>query len=108
MAGEIRRFVDKDGVAHQVDYEYLANKPTIPTRTSQLTNDSQFITTAQLADITSRIDDLVSDLRAAGIYVSDGDAAGIVGTKLYLTGATVDGTKLTVNSGSVSNGKLSV
>lgn len=30
MAGEIRDFIDGDGVSHKVDYEYLANKPTIP------------------------------------------------------------------------------
>ena len=108
MAGEIRRFVDKDGVAHQVDYEYLANRPTIPSRTSQLTNDSQFITKSQYDELVSRIDDLISDLRAAGIYISDGETSSVDGTKLYLTGATVDGARLTVNSGSMSDGKLSV
>lgn len=30
MAGEIRDFIDGDGVSHKVDYDYLANKPTIP------------------------------------------------------------------------------
>ena len=108
MANEVRQFIDKDGVAHLVDFNFLANRPDIPSKTSDLTNDVPFITKSQYDELVERIDDLISDLRAAGIHISDGETSSVDGTKLYLTGATVDGTKLTVNSGSVSNGKLSV
>lgn len=37
-------------------YDDLAHKPTIPTKTSELTNDSEFITDASLADLNDRVD----------------------------------------------------
>ena len=45
MAGEVTGFkVTGDSTVRKIDYNSLANKPTIPTKTSQLTNDSGFVT----------------------------------------------------------------
>lgn len=43
MANLIKRIATDDGEA-QIDYNALANLPTIPSKTSQLTNDSDFAT----------------------------------------------------------------
>lgn len=79
---------------------FILNKPTIPTKTSQLTNDSNFLTEIPIA----------SDTKVGGIKVSTNSGYSINNTGLFeLNSATSTskgivsiGTGLTVNSGKVT------
>ena len=79
---------------------FILNKPTIPTKTSQLTNDSNFLTEIPIA----------SGTKVGGIKVSTNSGYSISNTGLFeLTSATSTskgivsiGTGLTVNSGKVT------
>lgn len=55
MAGEIKGVILDDGV-HKIDYQSLYNLPSIPTKVSDLTNDSGFITSAP-----TKVSDLTND-----------------------------------------------
>lgn len=48
MAGEIRGVILDDGT-HSIDYSALANTPTIPTKVSDLANDSGFVASDEYA-----------------------------------------------------------
>lgn len=69
MASDITRFVDKDGVTHAVDYQSLANKPKIPSKVSDLTNDSGFMSFNSIDNDTIKIN---SDGK---LYVAIGSAS---------------------------------
>ena len=79
---------------------FILNKPAIPTKTSQLTNDSNFLTEIPIA----------SDTKVGGIKVSTNSGYSISNTGLFeLNSATSTskgivsiGTGLTVNSGKVT------
>lgn len=79
---------------------FILNKPTIPTKTSQLTNDSNFLTEIPIA----------SSTKVGGIKVSTNSGYSISNTGLFeLSSATSTskgivsiGTGLTVNSGKVT------
>ena len=52
---------DLAAVATSGDYDDLTNKPTIPTKTSDLTNDSGFITASDIPTIPTKTSDLTND-----------------------------------------------
>ena len=54
------------------DYEDLTNKPTIPTKTSDLTNDSDFVAQSELSDYATKsyVDDAVANVPTGGEYTA--------------------------------------
>lgn len=51
----------KANTTHSHAYNDLTGKPTIPSKTSQLTNDSNFVTTAQLPTVPTKTSQLTND-----------------------------------------------
>lgn len=98
---------------------FILNKPIIPTKTSQLTNDSGFANASDVPTKTSQLTNdsnflteipIASDTKIGGIKVSTNSGYSISNTGLFeLTSATSTskgivsiGTGLTVNSGKVT------
>lgn len=75
-------------VAFSGSYNDLSNKPTIPSKVSDLTNDSQFVTSddlsTQLATVNGNISQLRTDLTTLdGIAVKTSGAQTINGVKTF-------------------------
>lgn len=98
---------------------FILNKPTIPTKTSQLTNDSGFANASDIPTKTSQLTNdsnflteipIASDTKIGGIKISTNSGYSISNTGLFeLNSATSTskgivsiGTGLTVNSGEVT------
>ena len=69
-----------NGTTYQIDYDWLADKPTIPTKVSDLTNDSGFLTSVPAASSsvsgTVKVDDSTIKVNSNGqIYVALANAA---------------------------------
>lgn len=72
MAGEITGFkVTGDSTVRKIDYDALANKPTIPTKVSDLDNDSGFITEESIDNVSIRRNQNGELYALAGGTVSD-------------------------------------
>jgi len=78
-----------NGVANRLSYNGLEDKPTIPTKTSDLQNDSGFITTAPTK---------TSDLENDSGYISRVPVA----TASTLGTVRPDGTTITISNGVIS------
>lgn len=91
-------------VAFSGDYENLNNKPTIPTKVSDLTNDSNFIT---LSDVPTELPAVTSSDNGKVLTVSSGVwAKADVPTELPNVSSSDNGKILTVSGGTWSKGDL--
>lgn len=77
---------------------FILNKPTIPTKTSQLTNDSNFATTSQIPTNNNQLTNGAGYITSSGSCASatkatqDGDGNTISSTYLKKSGGTMTGT----------------
>lgn len=78
------------------DYEDLTNKPTIPTKTSELTNDSNFVAQSELNDYATKsyVDDAIDDIPSTTYTLP-------VSTTSTLGGVKIDGSTITIDSNGV-------
>lgn len=70
-------FSDLKAVAFSGSYTDLSNKPTIPSKVSELTNDSEYVTLSETNALQEKIeryeDMLFTGIVRIGIYTSDGE-----------------------------------
>ena len=100
-------------VATSGDYNSLINKPTIPTKTSELINDSNFVTTEAGGQVESAIKDasgnIITDTYVKNIEYSDGNLIFTLGNNnattvdLALNATNIDGLANVAKSGSYND-----
>lgn len=100
-------------VATSGDYNSLINKPTIPTKTSELINDSNFVTSEAGGQVESAIKDaagnIITDTYIKNISISNGDLVYTLGNNnsstvdIRLPADTIEGLANVATSGSFND-----
>lgn len=62
MNGELEKKQDVINENNKLDYNYLKNTPTIPTKTSQLTNDSNYVVSSNVKNILKKTEEEYNNL----------------------------------------------
>lgn len=100
-------------VATSGDYNSLINKPTIPTKTSELINDSNFVTSEAGGQVDSAIKDaagnIITDTYIKNISISNGDLVYTLGNNtsntvdIRIPADTIEGLATVATSGSYND-----
>lgn len=88
---------DLASVAFSGSYNDLTNKPSIPTKVSDLTNDSQFVTQTDLSSLLTPIEGDVAELRA-DLTTLDGVAVKVSGNQTIAGDKTFNGNVMGVTA----------
>lgn len=93
---------DLASVAFSGSYNDLTNKPSIPTKVSDLTNDSQFVTQTDLSSLLTPIEGNVAQLRA-DLTTLDGVAVKVSGNQTIAGDKTFSGNVMGVTAAEGDN-----